>query len=135
MQFSSAVKFLWNEKRQWPRGGSCRMLSSNSSGDSAATGRGVTPSRSGRKPSRTRVRYLRQISGLVSRANCAASVSRKTRNGMSVGWRSALSCPAACARWTSLATRGALRGRAYGDRWTRKRMSNTEFVKTFGCGQ
>ncbi len=76
--------------------------------DNAGTGSGVTPSRSGRRPSRTRVRYLRQISGLACRANCAASVSRKMMNGMSVGWRSALSCPAACARLTRAVDQGSV---------------------------
>ena len=71
------------------------MLFSISSGTSAATGSGVTPSRPGRRPSRIRVRYRRQIPGQALWVSWVASASRKTMNGMSVGRRSVLTCPAA----------------------------------------
>ena len=45
------------------------MVFSISSGRRAGTGSGVTPSRWGRMPSRTRLRYRRQISGLTSLAS------------------------------------------------------------------
>ena len=94
------------------------MLISISSGVIAATGRGVTPSRPGRRPSRIRVRYRRQIPGQALRASWVASASTKTMNGMSVGRRSLLSCPAAWARSTSRCTSGAFRCRAYATRST-----------------